>query len=313
MVAAVFAQTTNSKYEVTFFSTPPAGQDVWNRPRSVAADGKGSIFVIRPSGPPSASVAQTPVLIFNRAGQLQKSWGDGLFPDAHSVDFDHEGLLWITDCDTHMVYKYTREGKQLMALGKKGVAGDNKSTDMFNGPADVAVTRNGDFFVADGHYNNRVVHFSKDGEFIKIIGGTKGPGPGQFEGAHGLTIDSRGRLLILDQQRTAKNARVQVFDQSGKFIEQWTNIGLMQPTGIDIGADDTVYIADTDANSVTILKDGKVIEVIGHLQARPHSVSLDPATGVLYIADPPTSMMAGGNSSNPNAPGGFIKQIVRKK
>ena len=312
LVAGAFAQTTNSKYEVTFFSTPPPGQDVWNRPRSVAVDGNGSIFVIRPSGPPSATVEQSPVLIFNRAGELQKTWGDGLFPDAHSIDFDHEGFLWITDCDTHMVYKYTRDGKQLLALGKKGVAGDNKSTDAFNGPADVAVARNGDFFVADGHYNSRVVHFSKDGKFIKIIGGTKGPGPGQFERPHGVAIDSKGRLLILDNQMEAQNARVQVFDQNGTFIEQWTDIGLIRPTGIDIAADDTVYIADTSGNSVTILKDGRVIDVIGDLQARPHGVALDPETGVLYIADPPTSMMAAGNASDPRAPGGFMKQIIRK-
>ena len=312
LVAGAFAQTTNSKYEVTFFSTPPPGQDVWNRPRSVAVDGEGSIFVIRPSGPPSATVEQSPVLIFNRAGELQKTWGDGLFPDAHSIDFDHEGFLWITDCDTHMVYKYTRDGKQLLALGKKGVAGDNKSTDAFNGPAAVAVARNGDFFVADGHYNSRVMHFSKDGKFIKIIGGTKGPGLGQFERPHGVAIDSKGRLLILDNQMEAQNARVQVFDQNGTFIEQWTDIGLIRPTGIDIGADDTVYIADTSGNSVTILKDGRVIDVIGDLQARPHGVALDPETGVLYIADPPTSMMAAGNASDPRAPGGFIKQIIRK-
>ena len=35
---AALAQTTNGKYEVTFFGAPPPGQDVWNLPRSVAAD-----------------------------------------------------------------------------------------------------------------------------------------------------------------------------------------------------------------------------------------------------------------------------------
>ena len=313
LVVGAFAQTTNSKYEVTFFSTPPPGQDVWNRPRSVAVDGEGSIFVIRPSGPPSATVEQSPVLVFNRAGELQKTWGDGLFPDAHSIDIDHEGFLWISDCNTHMVYKYTRDGERLMALGKPGVAGDNMSKDSFNGPADVAVTPNGDFFVADGHYNSRVVHFSKDGEFIKIIGGVKGRGPGQFVRPHGLAIDSRGRLLVLDDQMDDQHSRIQVFNQDGTFIEQWTDIGLKRPTGIDIADDDTIYVADTNANSVTILKNGKVIDVIGHLQARPHAVALDAETGIIYIADPPTSMIAQGNSTDASAPGGFIKQIQRRR
>jgi hypothetical protein len=61
------------------------------------------------------------------------------------------------------------------------------------------------------------------------------------------------------------------------------------------------------------VRDGKVIDVIGSLQSRPHNVALDPQTGVLYFADPPTSIVAGGNSSNPNAPGGFVKQVIKKK
>ena len=326
LIAVGLAQTTNRKYEVTFFGAPPKGQKVWNLPRSVAADGKGSIFVFRASDPP--------VLIFNRDGELQKSWGDGLFPDAHSIDFDRDGNLWLTDRDGQMVYKYTRDGKQLMTLGKKGVAGDNKSTDAFNGPADVAIAANGDIFVADGHFNSRIVHFSKDGKFINIIGGTKGPAPGQFEVPHAIVIDSKGRLIVADEQSTAHNARIQIFDQSGKFIEQWTNIGLEQPTGLDITADDTVYVGDTDGNSVTILKNGKVLDVIGFLQSRPHNIAIDPGTGVIYLTDPPTPMLAGGifggaaqaappgqrntgagsvDRTQERIQGGLVKQIIKKK
>ena len=305
LVAAAFAQTTNSKYEVTFFGAPPRGQDVWNLPRSVAVDGKGSILIFRASQPP--------VLVFNRAGELQKTWGDGLFPDGHSIDFDHEGFLWLTDRKDQMVYKYTMDGRQLMTLGKKGVAGNNSSTDAFNLPTDVAIARNGDIFVSDGDNNSRVVHFSKDGKFIKIIGGTKGSQPGRFDHPHALAIDSKGRLLVLDQQMEAHNARVQVLDQNGTFLEQW-KLGGRQPTGIAIAADDTVYIADTDANSITIFKNGRPADVIGSLQARPHNLALDPGTGVLYMVDPVTQQRAGGNAANnPDAPGGFIKQVIKKK
>ena len=305
LVAAAFSQTTNGKYEVTFFGAPPRGQDVWNLPRSVAVDGKGSILIFRASQPP--------VLVFNRAGELQKTWGDGLFPDGHSIDFDHEGFLWLTDRKDQMVYKYTMDGRQLMTLGKKGVAGNNSSTDAFNLPTDVAIARNGDIFVSDGDNNSRVVHFSKDGKFIKIIGGTKGSQPGQFDHPHALAIDSKGRLLVLDQQMEAHNARVQVLDQNGTFLEQW-KLGGRQPTGIAIAADDTVYIADTDANSITIFKNGRPADVIGSLQARPHNLALDPGTGVLYMVDPVTQQRAGGNAANkPDAPGGFIKQVIKKK
>ena len=75
LVAGASAQTTNSNYEVTPFGAPPyehaTGQD--RDTISVAADGKGSILVLRRSDPP--------VLIFNRQGELQQAWGEGLFAE----------------------------------------------------------------------------------------------------------------------------------------------------------------------------------------------------------------------------------------
>jgi DNA-binding beta-propeller fold protein YncE len=303
------AQTSNSKYEVTLFGAPPVGQNVWNLPRSVAVDGKGTVYLLRASDPP--------VLIFNREGKLQKTWGSGLFKEAHSIDLDRDGFLWITDREDNMVFKFTVDGKQILSIGKKGVKGDNTSQDTFNGSSDVAVAQNGDFFVADGQGgNSRVVKFSKDGKFMKIIGGTKGSGPGQFDVPHALALDSKGRLLVVDEQPTAKKPRVQIFDQNGTFIEEWASIGLKQPTGITVAADDTVYIGDMDGNSITIVKNGKVLDVIGSVQARPHNVALDPATGVLYFADPITPLYAGTEAiaaGANRAPGGMFKQVIRKK
>ena len=302
-----FAQTSNSKYEVTLFGTLPPGEQVWNLPRSVAADGKGTVYLLRASDPP--------VLVFDRQGKLLKTWGSGLFKEAHSIDLDRDGNLWITDRADNVVYKFTTDGKQLMAIGKKGVAGDNNSTDLFHGASDVAVAPNGDFFVSDGQGgNNRIVKFSKDGKFIKAWG-TKGSAPGQFETPHALALDSKGRLLVVDEQER-KMPRIQIFDQDGNFLEQWDKIGLKLPTGIAIAADDTVYIGDMDANAIFIVKDGKVLDTIGDVQARPHNVALDPATGVLYFADPITPLYAGTGavgSGADRAPGGMFKQVIRKK
>ncbi len=307
LVVGAFAQTSNSKYEVTLFGTLPPGQTVWNLPRSIAADGKGTIYLLRASDPP--------VLVFNREGKLQKTWGSGLFKEAHSIDLDREGNLWITDRADNMVFKFTVDGKQLMALGKKGVGGDNNSTDLFNGAADVAVAPNGDFFVSDGQgINNRVVKFSKDGKFIKAWG-TKGSETGQFDTPHALAIDSKGRVLVADEQQK-KSPRIQIFDQNGKFLEKWDMIGLKQPTGIAIAADDTIYIGDMDANAIFIVKDGKVLDKIGDVQARPHNVAVDPATGVLYFADPITALYAGTGAiagGADRAPAGVFKQVIKKK
>ena len=104
---------------------------------------------------------------------------------------------------------------------------------------------------------------------------------------------------MVDEQRTAQNARVQIFDQNGTFIEQWNNIGLELPTGIAIAGDDTVYIGDMNGNSITILKDGRIIDVIGDQQARPHNLALDAGTEAL-------------GTGADRAPGGMFKQVIKK-
>jgi streptogramin lyase len=289
VAGSVSAQTSNSDYDVVPFAAPPDRPD-WGDTVSVASDGRGSILVLRRAEPP--------VLHFNRDGELQNSWGSGLFPDIHSIDVDEEGFVWITDTTDHMVYKFTMNGEQLLALGTKGVTGDNESKTAFNRPTDVVVAPSGDVFVTDGYGNSRIVHFSEDGTFVKIIGGVSGTGPGEFNTPHAVRIDSRGRLLVLDWQREAGDPRIQIFDQDGELIEIWSDLGIMRPTGITISSDDTVYVGDTDGNAIWVLKDGKVIDKIGGLDARPHNIVLDSGTGALYFAD----------TTEP----GQIKRVTRK-
>ena len=128
--------------------------------------------------------------------------------------------------------------------------------------------------------------FSKDGRFLQIIGGVRGTGPGQFGVPHALDIDSKGRLLVVDQHQDEKGqSRIQIFDQNGKFLEQWKLEG-DQPTGIVITPDDTVYVSDTNGNSVTVFKNGQVVDMWRNLPIRPHMLAWDAATSTLYLTEP---------------------------
>src|SRR5712691_6069554 len=259
------------KYDVnmTKWAQLPAGTAWGGSTTWVAADGKGTVIVL---------VRKAPYFrVFTTDGKFIKSWGDeGLFNEAHSVQFDHDGFICATDPNDHLVHKFSSDGKLLMTLGKKGVAGDNTSHDTFNRPNAVAIASNGDIFVSDGYVNSRVVQFSKDGKFIKIIGGTKGAGPGQLQLPHGVAIDSKGRLFVSDSD----NKRISVFDKEGKFIENWA-----APCrgNLVILSDDTLYASDVNAGAVTILKEGKILDVI-HVEGRPHGLSVDPATLDVYTS-----------------------------
>ena len=73
--------------------------------------------------------------------------------------------------------------------------------------------------------------------------GEHGSGPGQFEVPHGIAIDSKGRIFVADRN----NKRVQIFDQDGKFIEEWKQFG--EPSGLFIDSHDMLYVADSMSQS----------------------------------------------------------------
>ena len=79
-----------------------------------------------------------------------------------------------------------------MTLGKAGVTGTTGPVDQ---PARSPFAANGDIFVTDGHANNRVVKFSRDGKFIKAWG-KQGSGPGEFNQPHKSPSTPAGRLFV---------------------------------------------------------------------------------------------------------------------
>ncbi len=196
-----------------------------------------------------------PILKFDASGKLVKSFGAGMFVFPHGLHVDFEGNIWVTDgvgrgAKGQTVHKFSPDGKLLMTLGKPGKAG--AGPDEFNAPSAVAVARNGDIFVADGHggdTNARIVKFSKDGKFIKTWG-KKGSAPGEMDGPHTLAMDSRGRLFLGDRG----NNRIQIFDQDGNFIDQWAQFS--RPSGIFIDRNDIIYVADSESESVSKNHDG---------------------------------------------------------
>jgi sugar lactone lactonase YvrE len=174
-----------------------------------------------------------PVQVYTADGQLVRSWGQGQFREPHSVRIDSNGFVWLVDSGLHVVQKFAPEGKLLLTLGTPAEPGEDSTH--LNRPTDVAVTRSGQIFVTDGYGNNRIVHFDEDGRFVRTWG-TLGSGPGQFSLPHSIALDSRGRLFVADRN----NARVQVFDQGGQFLDQWRD--LLVPWQVVVTEQDEIYV-----------------------------------------------------------------------
>jgi sugar lactone lactonase YvrE len=196
-----------------------------------------------------------PILKFDSDGKVVKTFGEGLLVFPHGLHVDRGGNVWVTDGvdragKGQQVLKFSPDGKFLLALGKAGVAGNGP--DEFNAPSTVIVAPNGDVFVADGHGRNtnaRIVKFSKEGKFIKTWG-KQGSAPGDLDIPHALAMDSQGRLFVADRQ----NNRIQIFDQDGKFLDQWAQFS--RPSGIYIDKNDVIYVADSESESVSENHDG---------------------------------------------------------
>jgi sugar lactone lactonase YvrE len=231
------------------WGTLPEGR-TWGSTAGVAVDRKGNIWVAERCGANTCAGSNlAPILEFDPSGKLLTSFGAGMFVFPHGITVDKDGNVWVTDGQGtngkgQQVFKFSPKGEVLMTLGKAGVAGESEDT--FNQPSAVAIAANGDIFVADGHGGNsnaRIVKFSKDGKFI-MTWGKKGSAPGEFNIPHALAWDSKGRLFVADRG----NNRIQIFDQQGKFIDQWKQFS--RPSGIFISKDDVIYVADSESGSV---------------------------------------------------------------
>jgi len=259
----------------------PAGTTLAGAAASVAFDSKGHLFVLT-RGQPS-------LYEFDNNGKFIRSFGEGLFTRSHGLKIDKDGNIWATDVGAHTVMKISPQGQVLLTLGTKGQRGAwDASTQLLNEPNDIAIGRNGDLFVVQGHTpgamgDPRVLKFDKNGKFIKSWGG-KGKEPGKFDVAHGIAIDAKGLLWVTDRE----NQRIQVFDADGKFIRELKYAGL--PCSLDIGSQ-YIYMVNGFADQVLRMDlDGKVLAATGKPGkgigefGEAHVLAVSPK-GEIYVAD----------------------------
>jgi DNA-binding beta-propeller fold protein YncE len=228
---------------------------------AIARDGRHIWVAERCGANNCATSALDPVLLFDTAGVLVRSFGAGLIQSPHGIHVDRDGNVWVTDCSCtlgrgfvpptdaaprgHQVFKFSPDGTLLLTLG---AAGGARGTGFFWQPNDVVTAANGDIFVADGHSsadtaNARILRFSKDGTLLATWG-KRGTGPTEMDQPHALAIDSRGRLFVGDRG----NDRILIFDQEGRLLDTWYQFS--RPSGIFIDASDNIYVADSESGSV---------------------------------------------------------------
>lgn len=243
---------------------------------AVATDSSDRVYIARRD--PSA------ILVYDSGGNFLTAWGEDLFKNPHSVWFNEQDQMYVADVDDHTVRKLDTEGRVLQTLGWPDAAGAPGQP--FNRPTWAVEAPWGDIYVADGYGQFRVHRFSADGTLLKSWG-EEGTGPGQFALPHGLRVDSRGRVLVLDRE----NRRMQIFDAEGTYIGEWPDLD--GPNDLYIDSDDKVYMAEGNYRISVFDLDGELLarwgeqgEAPGQFANGPHGLWLD-SQGDLYVAEVP--------------------------
>lgn len=171
-----------------------------------------------------------PMVVFDRDGNVLRSWGEGLFKRAHGIHVGPDDSLYLTDEGDHTVRKCTLDGKVLLTIGIPGKAAPFMSGEPFRRCTHTALSPGNEIYVSDGYGNARIHKYAPDGKRI-MSWGEPGSGPGQFNLPHNISCDADGWVYVADRE----NHRIQVFDGNGRFETQWHDLhrpsGMYMPPG----------------------------------------------------------------------------------
>jgi DNA-binding beta-propeller fold protein YncE len=260
---------------------------------SIAVDDLDRVFVFNRS--------ENPIMVFDHDGKLLASWGKEYFKRPHGSCISADGSIFCTDDVTHIVTKFSGDGRVLMTLGNKDRPSDTGYRDApdlwerissirqggppFNKPTGVALSSNGQIYVSDGYGNARVHKFSEKGELL-FSWGEPGSGPGQFRLPHEVRTDKEDRVWVPDRE----NSRIQVFDDEGRFLSQWTD--LIRPTDLFIDDSGTVFVSELCSRISIFGADGNLLtrwgnekhSVSDRLFVAPHAIAVD-SEGSIYVGE----------------------------
>ena len=280
----------------------------------IAVDARDHVWVVhrpstlQPNETRSIWRAAPPVLEFDQDGTLLSSWGgpgDGYeWPDLeHGIYLDSRENVWLGgggDKDAQIL-KFTRGGKFLMQIGRKGRNTGSNDTQNLGGAASMIVDRDAnELYVADGYVNHRVIVFdAATGAYKRHWGaygkrpddsyfttaGERLPGPfsgavqhenapsqydpdgppaPQFRIVHSVRIARDGLVYVCDRT----NDRIQVFRKDGtyvteKFIARQTlGSGSVWDIGFSTDAAQTFLVVNDGTNQQVYILRRDTLEVV---------------------------------------------------
>lgn len=257
-----------------------AGPGEFNKPRSVAVDADDNIYVVDLTGR---------VQKFSPDGEYLFSWqmprtGRGL-PKGMSVDRD--GNIVVVEPHYTRVNHFRPDGELVLEWGEEG-----REPGRLIFPRSVAVTSEGEMWISEYSFAERIQRFSPDGSrFLDSIG-SFGHDPGELNRAEGICVDASDTLYVAD----SCNHRVQVFSADGEFLRAYGRSGtgpgeMSYPYDIRVDAEGRQFVCEFGNSRIQVFNQhDEVVEIIGGSGRdpgefnNPWSIALD-SRGNLIVAD----------------------------
>jgi DNA-binding beta-propeller fold protein YncE len=160
---------------------------------------------------------------------------------------DDTGRVYVSDWWNQRLQRFNADGSGALAWGFRGTRAEEGS---INFAWDVALQPGTNRLFLANRESHEIEVFTADGTYVTRWG-TRGSDPGRVEFPHGVVFDpATGDLLVTD----SGNGRINRYSidsaGNGTFVTSYGSVGSAvgqfdTPTGIDVAADGTIWVADT--------------------------------------------------------------------
>lgn len=242
-------------------------------PAGVTVDSGGNVYVadwghrtirkVTPAGVVTTLAGTTGVI-----GAVDGFGSAAQFRAPFSVAVDKLGNVFVADRDDHTIRRVTSGGVVTTVAGLNGISGFNDgtgSTARFSSPVGVAVDAADNVYIAE--YGTSTVRKMTSGGVVTLLsgvfgspGGTDGPkGVARFSSPEALTVAEDGVVFVADTfnnaiRRIATNGSVTTvagtISSVGSTDGTASEARFYSPSGVDVDASGTLYIADTANHTI---------------------------------------------------------------
>ncbi len=180
--------------------------------------------------------AKPPVQVYDAGRQvLHPAGATRTSASAHHIKFDREGNVWLADIDQHVVMQFTP--RRQAAADARHARPRRQATKRTSTSRPTWPSRpSGDVFVADGYGNDRIVHFDKDGKFVKAWG----------RAGHASRASSASRTPSPSTPRagstspTATTSACRSSTRRASSLDTWSDV--VTPWGFWVTKDDEIWV-----------------------------------------------------------------------